>query len=189
MNPESTNSPNPVIPGSGPAIIRAPILNRVAAVMATWPWWAIVILVGLVAIFYSIFTSVVYTGAFNASVDNFKLSTNRFEVVSYAVRQTDGTTKDIVGTLTSQNNDSVTLITQDEVRQLVPSTDVGSITCDSSTTQTTGAASATACPLNSTVTVTRVSIDGALVGQPSPGQYLITTGYGQTEVIAKIGVV
>src|SRR5579859_2507822 len=187
MSTERTDSPNPVLPGAGPTIISTPLLSRIAAAMATWPWWAILIIVGLVAMFYAIFTGSLYSRAFATETGNFSLTTNRFANMRYEVRQSDGTTKQTDGILTTQDNQSVTLITQDEQRELIPFSDVGSLICGASGTPVTDAQSIAACPVNSTVKVIRATVDGTLTAE-TLGQYTIATDYGTQESVDKIGV-
>ncbi len=177
------NSPSEItVPGiSDPRVAVPSLFDRVATSLAGWPWWALVIIAGLIAMFYAIFTSSLYSRAFHAATDNFTLTTNRIAQVSYLVRTSDGKQQTVIGTLISENNDSVTLITQDEQQVIMPRSDVASFTCGPSQ-------SVDNCPVNSTVTAIRGSIDGALIGQPSPGQYTVVTAYDQRETVDKFGV-
>src|SRR5450432_2460959 len=156
------------------------IVERFISSAAKWPWWALVIVVGLVVMFYSIFTSNLYSRAFNAVTSNFQINTNRLAVGSYVVRRSDGSTAPLLGTLSSQDSDTETIITQDEELISIPQSDIGSIICGDS-------ASADNCPVNSNVTVIRGSIQGALIGRPSPGQYSIVTPLGQNIIVDKVG--
>ncbi len=159
------------------------IADRVVASAARLPWWAIVIAVGLVAMFYAIFTSNLYSRSFKVVTSNFQQNTNRFAVVSYVVRNSDGSTAPLLGTLTtSQDNSKETIITQDEELVSIPVSDIGKIACGDSLT-------AANCPINSTVTIIRGSVEGALIGQPSLGQYSIATPLGQTLVVDKVGTI
>src|SRR5215831_4149502 len=99
----------------GAASVMDPLVARVAR----WPWWAIIIVAGIVMAFYAIATNALYRNTLTFVTGNPRINTDQIARVLYRVQQPDGTTKDISGVLASENGDSVTVTTQDEVRSIV----------------------------------------------------------------------
>jgi polar amino acid transport system permease protein len=171
------NSPDlPKPPG---ATMPLPALESLSARIARWPWWAIIIMAGLVIAFYSMFTSDLYRAALLSVTQNPKFSTNRIASVLYEVRQPDGSTSQVSGILVSDNANSVTVATTEEKDITVPRSDFQDFACS---VDTKGGP----CPLNATVSLVRQSASGILTFE-TLGFYRLRTNYGEEE-ISKIGV-
>jgi polar amino acid transport system permease protein len=104
-------------------------LDRIASRIARWPWWVIIIAVGLVAIFYSILTDNVYRSALVFLTDDPRIITDRFTNVAYNVRGADGQITAVRGVITDETRDTVEILTQSEVQAVVPRRDIATITC------------------------------------------------------------
>src|SRR5258708_14453875 len=91
--------------------IASPMLDRIAVMLAAWPWWAVVILIGLVIAVYSLLTSPIYHRALTFVSDNPQLSTNRIANVSYNVRQPDVTTSSASDTLPTETTPTIPIFT------------------------------------------------------------------------------
>jgi polar amino acid transport system permease protein len=150
-------------------------LDRLAALLARWPWWAFIILVGLVAAFYSMSTNEIYRRAFAYVTDNPQVSTNRIANVRYAVKQSDGSTSEVSGTLIDDNGSTYKVITQDEVDITVPRSEIASLSCDSDATGAT-------CGVGSKVALVRQSAGGKLVFE-TLGAYTINTAFGSQQIL------
>src|SRR5258708_21568825 len=151
------------------------MLNRIAVILAAWPWWAVITLVGLVIAIYSLLTVPIYHRALTFVNGNPQLNTNRIANVSYVVRQPDGNSATVSGTLTNETNDTLTIITQDEVQISLTNDEVADMTCN-------GAASTNNCPINSSVSLTRKTASGALTFEDL-GKYQIDTIFGQENIL------
>lgn len=159
---------------------KLPMLDRIAAILAAWPWWAVITIVGLVVAFYSVLTIPVYHRALTFVNGNPLLNTNRIADVVYVVRQPEGKTETVGGTLIKEADESVTIITQDETDVSVLDSEVTNLTCN-------GATSADSCPLNSSVGFSRSAASGSLIFEDL-GKYTITTAFGQQQDILKIAL-
>jgi polar amino acid transport system permease protein len=157
--------------------MASPALEALSTRIAKWPWWAIIIMAGLVVTFYSLFTSEIYRQALRSVTENPQLSTNRIASVLYEVRQADGTSSRVSGTLVNDNADSVTVITKDEAHISLSRADIQTLTCSVDT-------KGEACPLNSEVTFGRQKAKGTLIFE-SLGSYTLKTIYGD-QIIFKI---
>lgn len=133
-----------------------PFLDRLAAQIAHWPWWAIIVGVGLVIIFYSFLTTDFYRTTLTYLTGNPALVTDRFQEVIYRVRGADGKLTEIQGFITNQNADSVTLIRKDALTFRMPRADVASIDCE-------GKSGNSDCPVGKPATVTRSHMVGRLL--------------------------
>jgi polar amino acid transport system permease protein len=178
MEKGHTQYPPPVRPRRG---IPLPAwLDRLSARVARWPWWAIIIGIGLVAAFYSMATSDLYRRVLVSVTKNPQLITDQFVNVVYEVKDSEGATKRVSGVLTSQTADSVTVITQAEERVTIPREDLVKQTCESP-------AADGDCPINQPVSVSRRSIDGTLIFEDL-GKYQIKTALGETVDVRKYTV-
>lgn len=109
-----------------PGAVRLPgFLERLSLRMAQWPWWAIVLVVGLALSFYGIFTTPIYTEALTYVTDNPTLTTTDFQRVTYRVAQ-NGKTQTISGVLTKQDGDMLTIRTDEAQTATVPAARVDS---------------------------------------------------------------
>lgn len=161
----------------GPLSIVDPLVARVAR----WPWWAIIIVVGIVVAFYAIATSALYRRTLVFVTGNPQLTTDQIANVAYRVQKADGSTEDISGVMSSETGDSVTVITHAEEQSIVPRSDIAKITCDSPDPDGS-------CPVNKQVTVTRATMEGALLFE-TLGQYTIRTLYLIDEKVFRIALV
>ena len=90
-------------------------LDRLVIRVAQWPWWALLIMFGLIFMFYSFATSYFYRNALHWEFDLFQPTTDQFNTVDYNIRTPDGGTTEISGILTTPKDDkSITVITQVE---------------------------------------------------------------------------
>ncbi|MEP7288132.1 MAG: amino acid ABC transporter permease [Chloroflexota bacterium] len=157
---------------------RSSIIDNLIAWAARLPWWALIILAGLVIAWYSMFSSEIYRRALRFVSQDPQISTNRIANVLYEVRQPNGSTAEVSGTLTGEDANTVTVITTDEVRVIIPRTDLASLGC-------TDDPSGSKCAINTTVTVVRKTASGKLIFE-SLGAYTIRTLYGSEDIL-KIG--
>lgn len=155
-------------------------LDSLAARVARWPWWAVIIGVLLVIAFYSIATSELYRRVLTFVTNNPELTTNRYTRAVYDVKDANGNTSQVSGIISGEDAKTVTVITQDEVRVSIPREDIASIRCDKPD-------AAGNCPLNQPVSVNRTSIDGTLLFE-DVGRYRIRTALGETVDVFKIGI-
>jgi polar amino acid transport system permease protein len=155
-------------------------LDRLTARVARWPWWAIIVGIGLVAAFYSLATSDLYRRVLVFVTKDPQLITDQFVNVVYEVKDSQGFISRVSGVLTSQTADSVTVITQAEVRVSIPREDLVKQTCESP-------AANGDCPVNQPVSVSRRSIDGTLIFEDL-GKYQIKTALGETVDVRKFTV-
>ncbi|HVO41602.1 MAG TPA: amino acid ABC transporter permease [Aggregatilineales bacterium] len=146
-------------------------LDRLTVRVAQWPWWALAIGFGLVLMFFSFATSNFYRRALDVEVDHFRLTTDQYFDVVYDVKASDGKTQRVSGVLTVQDAKSVTVVTQAESDVNLPFGDIASFNCGEVTDPKT-------CPLDSTVTLVRASITGALI-QEDVGFFLVQTADGE----------
>jgi polar amino acid transport system permease protein len=145
---------------------------------ARFPWWALIIAVGLVVLFYSFATSTLYRRVLLFVTDNPQVTTNRFARVGYSVQSVDGNPRTVRGTLIAQDAETVTLETEREVRTPILRADISILTCS-------GQANADgSCPLGEPVTLERVTTSGALIFEDL-GKYRIVISTGETVDIRK----
>jgi polar amino acid transport system permease protein len=149
-------------------------LDRIASRIARWPWWVIIIAVGLVAIFYSILTDNVYRSALVFLTDDPRIITDRFTNVAYNVRGADGQITAVRGVITDETRDTVEILTQSEVQAVVPRRDIATITCGDGP-----------CAVGSSVVVVRATLSGKLISE-TPGRFEVATDYGVTVEVFKI---
>src|SRR5262249_510037 len=97
-----------------------PFLDRLSALLARWPWWAILTVAGLTVAVYSLISIPLYHRALVFVTGDPKLTTDRIANVAYTVKDSEGKTAEVNGILTHEDTTSVTVITQDEVRLTVP---------------------------------------------------------------------
>ncbi|MHB8626053.1 MAG: amino acid ABC transporter permease [Aggregatilineales bacterium] len=103
-----------------PGVVHLPsFLERLSLRLAQWPWWAIVLVGGLVLAFYGILTTPIYDEALTYVTDNPALTTTDFMRVTYRVIQ-DGKTQVISGVLTKQDGDMLTVRTSEAQTTTVP---------------------------------------------------------------------
>jgi polar amino acid transport system permease protein len=134
----------------------------------------------LVAVFYSIATSDLYRRILVFVTDNPQLTTSEFANVVYNVREADGTIRQVSGVITVETDTRITVITQREERVSIPREDIAKVTCELP-------AADGSCPLNQPVSVSRRSIEGALIFEDL-GKYQIRTPLGEIVSVLKITV-
>jgi len=154
-----------------------PFLDRLALRVAHLPWWAIIIGVGLVLIFYTFLTNDFYRATLSYLTGDPALITDRYQNVIYEINAADGTIQQIQGFVTAQDANTVTLIRSDKLVFNIPRGDVGTISC-----VTPGADGN--CPLATTVTVIRSTISGKLLIE-NIGDYRIQTDDGNVYKVVK----
>src|SRR5262249_12941034 len=126
-------------------VVTPPFLDRLSALLARWPWWAIVTVAGLVIAVYSLVSIPIYHRALIFVTGDPRLVTDRIANVAYTVRNSEGKTETVSGILTNEDANSVTVITQDEVKLTVSRSDITDISC-------AGANILDGCPAKSKVT-------------------------------------
>lgn len=164
-------------------VVLPPWLDALSARAARFPWWALIIAVGLVALFYSFLTSSLYRRTLAWVTDNPQFSTDQYANVIYDVRTTEGGTRRVQGTLTGRNGQNLIVTTQPEELLVLPFQDIATLTCAGSETPSPLGD----CPPGSPVTVRRDSISGRLIFEDL-GRYQIVTDYGLTLDVRKITV-
>ncbi len=162
-------------------VASIPLLEQAAMRVARLPWWAIIIVVGLVLIFYSFFTSPLYRRALIFVTDDPRLTTTRFANVTYDVRAEDGSTQRVEGVLVGQTGDLLTIETKRQVTINVPRADIATLTCDPPAT------AADDCTVEATITLLRAQISGALTFEDL-GRFRIVTDDGERQEVQKINV-
>src|SRR5512142_3300871 len=108
MNQKENVSYPPPIPVRHKVALPAWVDPLVARV-SRWPWWAIIIAVGLVAVFYAMATSNLYRDALSWVTNSPQLTTDQIANVLYTVKDNEGKTQQVSGVLTKETNDSVTV--------------------------------------------------------------------------------
>ena len=179
--PKNKNSDAPNISSSRPPIVLPPWLDRLSIEAAKFPWWVLIIAIGLAALFYSFATSNLYRRVLAFVTDNPQITTNRFARVGYDVRAADGSTRTVRGTIIAQDDDTVTVETVREVRDTILRQDIGTITCAAPDASGN-------CPIGQPVTIERVSISGHLILEDL-GKYQLVSDAGDTVNILRVSVV
>lgn len=131
-------------------------LDRLSGRVARWPWWIIIIAVGLVAAFYSIANSYLLRDALDWELGRPRLTTQRLASVVYDVKDTSGNTQRISGTLLADDKDNLTIETQAEIKTIIPRGEIGKLTCEAPDSN---------CILNHMVTVERTTVSGKLLSE------------------------
>jgi polar amino acid transport system permease protein len=157
-----------------------PWVDRAAAAVARWPWWLIIIGIGLTAVFYSILTNDFFRRVLVFVTDNPRLITDQFTNVVYDVRGPEGQTVRIRGTVTAQDGESVTVLTQPEVLVIIPREDLTSLSCEQPNPDGD-------CPIGQRATALRGSISGRLLLE-DVGRFQVATDYGVVVDVRKITV-
>ncbi|MCE7949154.1 MAG: amino acid ABC transporter permease [Chloroflexi bacterium CFX4] len=161
-------------------VANIPLLEQLAMRVARLPWWVIIIVVGLVLVFYSFFTSPLYRRALIFVTDDPRLTTTRFANVIYDVRTEDGATRRIEGVFIGQTGDLISVETKRQVTIRVPRRDIATLTCEPS-------AAAEDCPTEATITLLRAQISGALTFEDL-GRFRIVTDDGERQEVQKFNV-
>lgn len=168
----------PLLPPSHPRLTLPAWLDRLSIRAARFPWWALIIAIGLIVLFYSFATSTLYRRVILFVTDSPQVTTNRFARVGYSVQGADGNPRTVRGTLVAQDEATVTLETVREVRTPIMRADVANLTCG-------GQANADgSCPLGEPITLERVTSTGALIFEDL-GKYRIVISTGETVDIRK----
>lgn len=149
-------------------------LDRLSVRVARWPWWIIIIAVGLILVFYAILTDNVYREALDFLTDKPVLITSLFTNVSYNVQDSQGNITPLRGIVTAETEQTVTVLIQSELQSIIPRDDIASLTCPNDP-----------CQLNDPVTVVRSQITGKLL-QENRGNYEVATDYGVTVRVFRI---
>ncbi len=177
---------------SAPAIGRDPhpvvlpsFLETLSARVARLPWSVIIILVGLVAMFYSMTTSALYRRAMAFVTQNPQISTNQIARVAYrirtaSVRTASGGTEDISGTLTAEDSETATVVTQDEQRVTAAPADILNLRCEAPGPDGT-------CPVGQPVAFQLARSEGTLLFEDL-GRLQIRTPFNDTINVLKITV-
>lgn len=158
-------------------IVLPPWLDRLSAQMAHWPWSIIIIIAGLLMLFYSILTSDIYRRALVFVTDDPRASTDRFTSVVYDVRGPEGQISRVRGIVTGREGDQILIQTQPETLVRIPRGDIGTLTCQPPTEGD--------CPAGATATVIRSRIDGRLLRE-DPGRFVIATQTGEIVNVLKV---
>jgi polar amino acid transport system permease protein len=155
-------------------------MDALIARVALFPWWALIIAVGLGIVFYSFATSNLYRRVLLFVTDNPEITTTRFARVGYSVKGVDGNPKTVRGTIIAQDAASVTLETRRESRLMVARSSIAQVRC--------AAPSASGdCAVGQPVSVARVRSTGRLIFEDL-GKYQIVEDTGDTVTILKISV-
>ena len=102
-----------------PGLVRLPtpleILARRAGLL---PWWAIILIVGLILAFFGIITTPLYHDALNYVTNNPTFVTGDFQRVTYRITK-DSQVQTIAGMITAQDDKSITIRVVDPVNTAV----------------------------------------------------------------------
>src|SRR5688572_5889083 len=129
--PTNKNTDVPPISSSRPPIVLPSWLDALSIRASKFPWWVLIIAIGLAALFYSFATSNLYRRVLVFVTDNPQITTNRYARVGYDVKNADGTTRVLRGTIIAQDDNTVTVETVREVRDTILRQDIGKISCGS----------------------------------------------------------
>lgn len=161
-------------------IAAVPLLEQIALRAARLPWWAIIIVAGLAIVFYSFFTSPLYRRALIFVTDDPRLTTTRFANVTYDVRAADGSTRRVEGVFVGQAGELISVETRRQVAIRVPRSDIATLVC-------TPPAEDDDCPVESTITLLRAQIGGALIFEDM-GRFRLVTDDGDRQEVLKFNV-
>ncbi|MBX3081478.1 MAG: amino acid ABC transporter permease [Anaerolineae bacterium] len=178
--PKNKNDDAPRVSSSRPPIILPPWLDKLSIQAAKFPWWVLIIAIGLAALFYSFATSNLYRRVLAFVTDNPQITTNRYARVGYDVKAADGSTKTVRGTIIAQDDNTVTVETTREVQDTILRQDIGKLTCAAPDASGN-------CPVGQPVSVERVSISGHLILEDL-GKYQLVSDAGDTVNILKVSV-
>ncbi|MCS6870198.1 MAG: amino acid ABC transporter permease [Anaerolineae bacterium] len=156
------------------------VLERLALSLARLPWWAIIIVAGLVIVFYSFFTSPLYRRALVFVTDDPRLTTTRFANVTYDVRAEGGTVRRVEGIFVGQTGDVINVETRRQVTIRVPRSDIATLSC-------VPPAERDECPAGAAITLLRAQISGALIFEDL-GRFRLVTDDGERQEIRKFDV-
>lgn len=93
------------------------LLDRVAASMATWPWWSITLVILAVGVLYAMSTSAIYNDIIRQLSDDPHASTDDL----YEVVQIVGKPSMIIGTFSGESQDTVPTVINDVLKNVIDS--------------------------------------------------------------------
>ena len=128
----SSSAPPPLSPLSPltqpPGVLRLPgPAEQLARRAGRLPWWAIILVTGLVLAFFGIITTPLYHDALTYVTNNPAFVTGDFQRVTYRVTQ-DGQVQTVAGMITAQDAQSITIRIIDAADTTVPRAVVGTVT-------------------------------------------------------------
>jgi len=122
---QSALPPTPLLQPPGLVQLPSP-LERLARRAARLPWWAIILIGGLILAFFGIITTPLYHDALTYVTNNPAFVTGDFQRVTYRITQ-DGQVQTVAGMITAQDDKSITIRIIDAVDTTVARSSIDSV--------------------------------------------------------------
>ncbi len=122
---DDPSSQNPLLQPPGVTPLPSS-LETLAIRVSRWPWWLIILLIGLVVAFYGILTTPDYHRALIYVTNDPQISTTDFKTVTY-ILNLNGQTQRVSGTVVSQSDDAITIRTVNPQSETVAKNSVTSV--------------------------------------------------------------